>query len=348
MDQAYNGDQGREWINTSQRFSAYREARDRAAGFRGSLTWHRVGEADYLQRSYYDGSGRRRQKNEGRRDLRTETLKSDWETGRERANSRLAAIKTVLARQAAVNRALDLGRMPLLGARILRAFDEHGLVGKGIRVVGTNALFAYEAAAGRLIDAAVTTTEDIDFLMDSRRALRLVADDTILPETLIDVLRTVDRSFQKSRQTFRAVNRAGYLVDLIKPLRRPPWRPDRETVGAPDDDLRAASIAGLAWLESAPPFESMIIDERGMPLRMVAPDPRVFAAHKLWLSRQPDRQVAKRNRDAMQAQVVASLVRRQLLHLPYEAGELRMLPREVFDAARPLFEGGPDEDDPFA
>jgi hypothetical protein len=53
-----------------------------------------------------------------------------------------------MVRQAAVNRALGLGRVPLMNARIIRALDKSGLLGAGIRVVGTNAIYAYEAIAG--------------------------------------------------------------------------------------------------------------------------------------------------------------------------------------------------------
>jgi hypothetical protein len=43
-------------------------------------------------------------------------------------------------------------------------------------------------------------------------------------------------------------------------------------------------------------------------------------------------------RDGQQAQTVAELVGTHLLHLPYESGDLRMLPKSVFDDAKPLFE----------
>lgn len=84
--------------------------------------------------------------------------------------------------------------------------------------------------------------------------------------------------------------------------------------------------------------------ERGGPLRIVTADPRVFAAHKLWISRRPDRDPVKRRRDEAQAAVVGQIVARYLTNLPYGDDELRMLPREVFDAARPLFETAARQD----
>lgn len=56
---------------------------------------------------------------------------------------------------------------------------------------------------------------------------------------------------ERSSGTFRAINRDGYLVDLIKPLSNPAWKKSRERIGKGDDELVAAEIAGLAWLENA-------------------------------------------------------------------------------------------------
>ncbi|MDQ0332970.1 hypothetical protein QFZ88_005352 [Mesorhizobium sp. YL-MeA3-2017] len=64
-----------------------------------------------------------------------------------------------MERQTAVNRALRLGRVPLITARIIRAIDQAGIRGEGIRIAGTNAIYAYEAAAaGVFVDPGITAT----------------------------------------------------------------------------------------------------------------------------------------------------------------------------------------------
>jgi hypothetical protein len=336
--QELNNDQRREKVNSDQRYASWGEAKSRAGSYRGSLVWQEVKGEQYLVRSYYDASGNRRQKSEGRRSPETEKIKTDWEQGRREAVDRFKSMREVMARQAAINRAVRLGRVPLVGARIIRALDEAGLLGNGIRIVGTNAIYAYEAVAGVMVDPDITTTLDIDLLLDARMSLRIVASDDVVEPALISLLRKVDKSFERTNETFRAVNREGYVVDLIKPQRTPPWQNERVQVGFAEDELAAVPINGLAWHESAPPFEAIAIDEKGGPVRIVASDPRVFAAHKLWLSGQPDRDPTRRRRDAAQARAVAQIVRRYLLHLPFEASDLRMLPRDLFDAAKPLFE----------
>lgn len=333
----FNGDQRREIVNTQQRYASYREAEHRAKGYRGSMVWTEIKGREYLVRSHYAKAGVRRQTSLGPRSKETETIKLDYERGRSEARNRLKSLKAVIARQSAVNRALGLGRVPLIGAKIIRALDHAGMLGSGIRVLGTNAIYAYEAAAGVRIDPSLTTTEDIDLLLDARGGLTFAAGESVSHPSLLHVLRRVDRSFGRSTQTFRAANRDGYLVDLIKPLRNPPWTDDRQRVGLDADDLSAVEIEGLTWHENAPVFEAVAIDERGEPCRIVATDPRVWTAHKLWLSKRQDREPLKRRRDEAQARTVGQLVAGYMPHLPYAAEALQMLPKSVFEDAALLF-----------
>jgi hypothetical protein len=55
--------------------------------------------------------------------------------------------------------------------------------------------------------------------------------------------------------------------------------------------------------------------------------------HKLWLSRQADREPIKRERDKEQALAVCMLVLHYLPHLPFASDELRMFPKSVVAAA---------------
>jgi hypothetical protein len=340
-----NSDQRRETVNTQQRFQAWRNAVIRHKASRGSMVWSTTRGRDYLMRSGYDKQGRRRQVSLGPRSDETERVKTEFEHSRDEAASVLRTVQSVMLRQSAVNRALGLGRVPLLSARIIRAIDDFGLLGAGIRVLGTNAIYAYEAVAGVRIDPGLTTTEDIDLLLDARRRLSFVLNDDVDRASLLHLLQKVDKSFERSPQQFRAVNDEGYLVDLMKPLRNPPWHDETAQVAGDPDNLSAVEIAGLSWHENAPPFEATAIDERGGPLRIVTSDPRVFAAHKFWLAKRADREPIKRRRDLMQAQCVALLVATYMPQLAFEPDQLRMVPRQVIEEARSLFEAtdpGPD------
>jgi hypothetical protein len=336
----FDNDQRRELINTRQRFQAWREAVLRERGYRGSMVWDKVQAKEYLMRSFYDEHGRRHQKSLGRRNVETEKMKETFETERTIAQEGRKRLDDVLNRQAAINRALGLGRVPLTAARILRSFDRKGLLGHGLRVVGTNALYAYEAACGVLIDPGITTTGDIDLLYDARARLRLLADPEISASDAIGILKSADKSFRRTRQAYRATNDEGYLVDLIAPLRSPPWK-DTKRSGVASEDMKAASIEGLIWLENAPSFEQMALDEKGFPLRIVTVDPRAFAIHKHWVSSRIDRDPLKKARDLAQAGTVSQLLAEYLPQLDFTAEHMTMIPRAVVGKA--LMELGPQK-----
>jgi hypothetical protein len=340
-----NSDQRRETVNTRQRYQAWREAFERHDASRGSMVWSTTRGHDYLMRVAYDKQRQRRQKSLGPRSEATEQIKTDFERARAETNRRLQTIEPIIARQAAINRALGLGRVPLIGARIIRAIDAAGLLGAGIRVLGTNAIYAFEAAAAAHIEAGLTTTEDVDLLLDSRARLSFVTSEDLEEASLLRILKRVDKSFSLSRESFRAVNDEGYLVDLIKPLRNPPWAAEETRIGNDPEDLSAVEIAGLTWHESAPAFEAVAIDERGAPLRIVTSDPRVFAAHKYWMSKRGDREPVKQRRDLAQARVVAKLVASHMPHLRFTLDELRMLPRELVVETMPLFQESSGENE---
>jgi hypothetical protein len=326
-------DQRREMINTRQRFHAFRQAEARAHSYRGSMVWEITKGHEYLIRAYYeDGSVRRRQKSLGRRTAETELIKKTFDVERIEAGEDKKSRKALLVQQAAINRVLGLGRVPQMAAKILRNVEAAGLLGSGLRVVGTNALYAYEAACGVFLDPGMTTTEDIDLLFDARRHLRLIGKKPERGAVFLDLLQSADPSFKRLNTTFRAQNRDGYLVDVIKPLRNAPWKPERG-LSSNENDLEAVGIEGLIWLENAPGFEQLVLDERGSPLRMVAVDPRIFAVHKHWLSKRIDRDPLQKGRDLAQARAVFALVQNHLQHLPLSAGELKMIPKAIVEQA---------------
>jgi hypothetical protein len=330
-------DQARAVIDARQAYEIAVAARRRAAAYDGTMYWNAVRGQDYLTRSVREpATPVRRNRSLGRRSPETEGIKAQFDAGKAEAAASLEALEARLAMLARVNVALGLGRVPVQAARVMRAVDRAGLLGAGLRVVGTNAVYAYEAAAAVHLSSHLMATADLDLLFDARSRLRFSAQADLDERTLLAVLRQADRSYRRLPGTFTAANDAGFMVDLIKPMRNPPWTRERETVGGADD-LIAVEIEKLAWLESAPSFEAIAIDQRGLPLRIVAIDPRVFAVHKEWIAKDPARDPAKRQRDAGQARAVAEIVATRLLHLPFEAEELRMMPRELVEAAAPLF-----------
>jgi hypothetical protein len=323
------GEQRRQLIDTQQVFDAWREtAREARRRFAGSMRWTERNGADYLLRK----TGRA-ERSLGRRSDQTERAYEAFLTGRAASQDRLKGLAQRLDELAPVNRAMALGRVPVTAARILRECDKAELLGEHLIVVGTNALFAYEAAAGVEMQSGLMASGDVDLLYDARRHLSLALED-VHAGGLIGLLRKVDTSFAPVRSgSFRAANRDGYLVDLIRPQTRDPLR-DRSKPALTElpEDLQGVAIFGLAWLVNSPKMDVVAIDERGYPVRMAVIDPRAFALHKVWISEREDREPVKARRDLEQAKA-AAIIATRYLRRSFDGAELAALPNALRELA---------------
>jgi hypothetical protein len=317
-----------------QAFEGMREVEERQRANRGTLAFRNTNGHDYLVKWFYEDE-KRKAKVLGKRSPETESIEREFSLARKSLDARAKSLRANLEKQARLNNAVGLSRLPLISARIIRAFERAGIGSERVKIVGTHALYAYESMAGGVFDAGFVATQDIDFLLDPRAPLRFVILDDLKQETLLGVLQSADRSFEITRQTFRAQNRDGFLVDIIQPERNPPWRKDAFETGK--GDLQPSPITGLVWLENAPAISQPVLDAKGFPVIMNVPDPRAFAIHKLWLSKQPMRGAAKARRDEAQAFAVAALVISELKHLPFDGRALRMMPREIVAEAVAAF-----------
>jgi hypothetical protein len=220
-------------------------------------------------------------------------------------------------------------RVPRIVTGVLRVLEQRNLLGQNILVIGTNALYAYEAAAGVFLDRPLTATRDMDILWDVRPKLTLYAEDENDSIDLLDVLRKADKSFEPvAPGSFRAVNQDGYMVDLIKPESKSLITNDPVRMGGPGD-LKAAEIRSLHWLISSPKFSQVIIGDDGYPVTIVVPDPRAFSIHKVWLSEQTDREPVKKKRDDDQGLAIALLVIQYMPQYRFESSSLRMFPKDI-------------------
>jgi hypothetical protein len=329
-----NGEQRRQLIDTQQVFETWREASHEAKRrFAGSMRWAERHGADYLLRKIG-----RTETSLGRRSADTERIYEAFAKGRIESRDRLKGLTQRLNELAPVNRAMGLGRVPVIAARILRRCDDAGLLGEHLTIVGTNAMFAYEVAAGVHTQSGLVASGDIDLLYDARRHLSLALAD-VHASGLIGLLRTVDTSFAPVRPgSFRAANRDGYLVDLIRPEAKDAMR-DRSKPALTDlpDDLQGAAIFGLSWLINSPKMDVTAIDERGYPVRMVVIDPRAFALHKAWISGREDREPVKARRDFEQAQA-AAIIATRYLRRRFDGPELGALPNSLRELAPRIME----------
>lgn len=297
-------------VNSEQLYENYRVALRHASAHRYGMRWKMVRDVEYLFR---DHDARGNGKSLGPRSVQTEATLTAFQQGRAAANERLAGIRAALDEQARLNKALRLARVPRVIARILRELDAAGL-NKSFTVLGTQALFGYEALGGVQYLLELLASGDIDLRYDHRKKITLVSNK-MDGQGLLGLLKRADRSFECVRKRgYRAANAGQFMVDLIVP---PRGMHASDPVSFADDDLVAAEVPGLQWLLNAPKIDTVTIDEDGWPLPMRVPDPRAFALHKAWLAKRPDRDPVKRPRDLAQARAVAALVRDYLPHLPF-------------------------------
>ena len=207
------GGQTRQLVDVEQVYATYRSARsDLDHRFAGSMSWKTVNGSEYLYRKA-GGAWR----SLGRRSKETEAAFEHFHQGRTRLKDRVRGLATRLNEMAPANRALALGRIPVTPARLIRAFEKAGLMKTTLVVIGTNAMFAYERLAGVQIGSDYLATADMDLLFDARASLKVVSADAMM-SGLIGIIQKVDRSFELTRPGgFRAANRDGYLVDLVRP-----------------------------------------------------------------------------------------------------------------------------------
>lgn len=310
-----------EYTNSYQLYLAWQDAQKRADQYAGSMHWKTVTGNEYLYR-IIQGKG----KSLGPRSPENEAKYKAFQKGKVETTDRLKSIQTALDEKAALNRAVGLNRVPLVVGRIARELDKRGILGNNVIIIGTNAIYAYEALAGVVVRPQLMATADADFLWDNRKKVDLAARNEV--GGFLEVLKQADNSFVRGAQLFRAINKDGYMADLIVPEPKNPMAKAIEQMGN-EYDLKATGIGSLRWMVNSPKIEAIAIDGKGYPFRMLVPDPRCFAIHKLWLSEQPNRRADKADRDREQAITIAQLVIERLPQFKFELDQLKMFPKEI-------------------
>ena len=323
-----DGNQRRHLINVKQTYSAWREAHIALRRI-GGMHWKTGPNGqDYL----YSTAGRK-EKALGPKSPLSEQIFAAHAERVSALQLRAGKARQALEKTARVSKALYLGRLPTIAARILRRLDDAGYLDGSLIVAGTNALFAYESGTGVLFDEPLIATEDLDLLWDPRRRMSLLlAEDN--EASVLGLLQRVDRSFRKNR-SYQAINDDTYLVDLIRPASIDEMFCKSPSLSQAEDDLEPAAIDGLAWLINAPRYEECAVAEDGLPARIVTVDPRAYALHKLWLSKRSDRSPLKRSRDIEQAHAVADVAINSL-GLSFADEVLSAMPAEFMQGAGEL------------
>ncbi len=296
-------DARRQYIDARATFEALEAAERQAAGVRGGMYWKTVSGTDYLVRT----STRNAQKSLGARSAETEAIHRSFASRKEEAQSRVKDLSDALKRHQRMNRALFVGRVPTIVIDILDMLHRAD-VAEHFTVVGTHALYAYEAAAGIRVQSAAVATRDVDLLWDTRKRFRLATQLKRLDLSMLSLLRKVDKSFSLiDDQRYTAVNSSGFEVDI---LRREAQEDDPHPAQPTDaeDEFWVVQARNAEQLVSAQRFSAVTVGTTGHMARMNTVHPLAFVRFKRWLAGRPDRDPLKSRRDTLQADTVAQLV----------------------------------------
>lgn len=224
--------------------------------------------------------------------------------------------KEALDESARLYRAL---RLPLLSSEaglLLREIDRRDLLGSHLLVIGTNAMAAYAIEAAGLILGAPDETEDFDLAWSAE-----TVDDS--GTTIWDMLKSVDPTFTVNMErTFQARNARAYEVEIL-------IAPSRVDTMGPTDKPRPVPLPEQEWLLLGKPVDHIVGCRDGTPARLVVPDPRWFALHKLWMSEKPERNPLKRPKDRKQGTALLNAVSETMPQYPLNDDFQVELPEEL-------------------
>ena len=301
----------RQYIDAVSVFEALEEAQEEAAQVRGGMYWHAgppsSPESKYLVRTTPAGA----ETSLGPRTSDNETIYERFTLRKRESVERVSGLKAALEQHQRLNRAVRVGRVDplvvaLLGRLASAQLTEH------FRVVGTHALYAYEAIAGVRLDSDALATRDIDLLWDTRKRILFATQLARVDSSMLGVLKKVDSTFRiRQSQKYTAVNKDGFEVDIIR-RERTGDDPHPIKLSDEDEDFWVVQARRANVLLDAPGFSAVVVATNGSMARMNTVHPATFVAFKRWLANQAEREALKRRRDVLQADAVQVLLDKYL------------------------------------
>ncbi|WP_421854942.1 GSU2403 family nucleotidyltransferase fold protein [Novosphingobium sp.] len=308
----FTDEQSRLLVNLRQRYEVWMAAEQELAAMPYDLRRKSVSGAVYLYEIHgRSGNG----KSLGRMDAEQLARFEDYHARKDALKAQIKALRPALAESAALYRALRLPMLSSEAGPILRECDRRRLLGSHLLVVGTNAIAAYMAEAGAAI-ILPDETEDFDLAWVAQ-----VPDEA--ERRVWDMLKEVDPTFTiNSERDFQARNAKAYEVELLV-------APSRAGTLGIRDQPRPVPLPEQEWLLLGRPVDQVIGCRDGSPARIVAPDPRWFALHKLWMAAQAKRNPLKRPKDRKQGLALLDAVAAAMPH--YRLGDdfIAELPAEL-------------------
>jgi hypothetical protein len=308
----FTDEQARLLVNLRQRYDVWMAADQALAALPYDLRRKTVSGSSYLYEIFdRNGNGKSR----GPMTPEREAEFTSYHAHKTALQAQIKALRAALSESAALYRAVRLPMLSSDAGPILRECDRRGLLGTHVLVVGTNALAAYMVEANGIIDVP-DETEDFD--------LAWIAETPDMEgQSVWDMLKAVDPSFTiNSERDFQARNAKAYEVELVT-------APSRVGTRNMRDQPRPLALPEQEWLLLGRPVDQVVGCRDGSPARIIAPDPRWFALHKLWMADQSKRHPQKRPKDRKQGLALIAAVASNMPHYPMDTDFEAQLPTEL-------------------
>ncbi len=308
----FTDEQLRALINLRPRYESLIEAERALALLPYNLVRKRVGGREYLYETIDRLNNGR---SLGRMTPELEQRLAEYRTSKQDLQHRRTTALELVRESGRMARPLRLPMLSSDAGALLRELDRRGLLGGTLLVIGTNCLPAYSLEAAGTITGAPDETEDFD--------LAWIADQPEDDAALWSALKSVDPTFTiNSERDFQARNAASYEIDLL-------IAPSRVGTMHTRDRPRPLPSPGQEWLLPGRRIDQVVPCRDGSAARLVVPDPRWFALHKLWLANVPGRNPLKREKDRKQGTALLDAVREAMPHYPLDAAFVAGIPHEL-------------------
>ena len=306
----YSNEQRKAYINTEHTYTTYLELfHEYNKSYRYKMGWNKSGGKEYLYKECYDT---RKRASLGIKNDKTKLIIEKFKKQKKELKESLKKYKALLQKQAKLNKFEKINRVPKVLANLLRAINEYGLDDK-IIVIGTNALYSYEAKSGVFMEDEHLATFDID-IFNKRETKISVALKTKLPQkTLKSILEDTDKTFSKSKEApYRFRNDEGVVVEIITQTTKSNTKQDDFS------GVLNLEIDGIKWLNSSQLFKVMIIGENGICANISTIKPLEYAIYKYWLGKHERKDYMKMQRDKSQSILVTTLIKEYMPNIDIE------------------------------
>jgi hypothetical protein len=314
----FNDEQLRTAGNVRQYYDAWIMARRDLYQLNYRLYWKTTAGREYLVKLV---NNRNDGRSLGPRSADTERLYAAYERDKREAHERLAGATSALDIATRIYRTLRLPSIASEAAAILRAADERGMLDGDLMVVGTTAMAAYELEATARFAIGMDATEDFDLAWCEGAAV--LATSRAPPAPIMSMLKSVDATYTvNTERSFQARNANAYEVEILV-------APSVAATYPATEPIHPIAFPEQEWLLLGTRVDQVVCGRDAMPARIVAPDPRWFALHKLWLGGQGKRNPLKRDKDINQGRALFKAVRERMPQFPLDAAFQATLPAEL-------------------